>query len=146
MTDTRNVPLEDVPARTFPVAARVVVAAAITLVVSGIYYASFGGIYAALLGSDGGGATPDLWTTAAQFGRNLVVAAVFAALLHRLGDASKSAALRLAALLWLGFQAMAVLGSVIHEHYPIGLYLLHVGDALVTVLIMALVLGRRSSR
>ena len=37
------------------------------------------------------------------------------------------------------------LGSVVHEHYPLGLYLLHVGDALMTTLIMALILGRKAA-
>jgi hypothetical protein len=42
---------------------------------------------------------------------------------------------------WFGFEAMAVVGSVLHENYPLGLYLLHVGDALMATLIMALILG-----
>jgi len=30
---------------------------------------------------------------------------------------------------------------VLHEHYPLGLYVMYVGDALVATLIMALILG-----
>ena len=44
-------------------------------------------------------------------------------------------------LVWLGFEAMAVVGSVLHEGYPLGLYLIHVGDALQVTLVMALILG-----
>jgi Protein of unknown function (DUF1761) len=44
-------------------------------------------------------------------------------------------------VVWLGFQAMAVLGSVLHEQYPLGLYAIHIGDALATTLAMALILG-----
>jgi hypothetical protein len=51
-------------------------------------------------------------------------------------------------LVWVGFQAMAVAGSVLHEGYPLGLYLIHVGDALQAMLLMALILGawRRGRR
>jgi hypothetical protein len=50
-------------------------------------------------------------------------------------------ALRVGLLVWFGFEAMAVVGSVLHENYPLGLYLIHVGDALMATLIMALILG-----
>jgi Protein of unknown function (DUF1761) len=43
-------------------------------------------------------------------------------------------------LVWVGFQAAAVAGSVLHENYPLGLYLIHVGDALQATLLMALIL------
>ncbi len=36
---------------------------------------------------------------------------------------------------------MAVLGSVLHEGYPFALYLIHVGDALQTTLVMAVLIG-----
>jgi hypothetical protein len=49
---------------------------------------------------------------------------------------------------WFGFEAMAVAGSVLHEDYPLGLYLIHVGDALQATLLMAFILGawRRDAR
>jgi hypothetical protein len=34
-----------------------------------------------------------------------------------------------------------VVGSVLHEDYPLGLYMIHVGDALQAILLMALILG-----
>jgi hypothetical protein len=51
-------------------------------------------------------------------------------------------------LVWFGFEAMAVVGSVLHEDYPLGLYLIHVGDALQATLLMALILTawRRGGR
>ena len=36
---------------------------------------------------------------------------------------------------------MAVVGSVLHEGYPLGLYLIHVGDALQATLLMTFILG-----
>lgn len=121
----------------------VVVAAVATLIASSLYYAVFGSVYQQLRG--GTTTTPDPLTAIAQLGRNVVVAAVLATLLHRLAITTRGGALRVGMLVWLGFQAMAVLGSVIHEQYPFGLYLLHTGDALLTSLTMALILGGRSS-
>jgi hypothetical protein len=54
-----------------------------------------------------------------------------------------------ALVLWVGFEAMAIAGSVLHEHYPVGLYAPHIGDALLATVIMALILGswqHRTSR
>jgi hypothetical protein len=36
---------------------------------------------------------------------------------------------------------MAIAGSVIHEGYPLTLYAIHTGDALVTTLLMSFVIG-----
>lgn len=57
-------------------------------------------------------------------------------------------ALWLGFLVWFGFEAMAVVGSVLHENYPLGRYVIHVGDALQATLLMALILGawRRGRR
>jgi uncharacterized protein DUF1761 len=119
----------------------VLLAAFATLVASAIYYAVFGTVWQRLRG--GASTTPEPWAIAVQLGRNALVAFVLATLLRRLSITSRRDALRLGVLVWLGFQAMEVLGSVLHEHYPFGLYLLHVGDALMTTLIMALILGRK---
>jgi hypothetical protein len=120
----------------------VLLAALATLVGSTVYYIVFGAVYQHLRG--GASASPEAWTILAQFGRNALVAFVLATLLRWLSITDRRAAVRLGVLVWLGFQAMEVLGSVLHEHYPFGLYLLHVGDALLTTLIMALILGRKA--
>ncbi len=41
----------------------------------------------------------------------------------------------------IGFQATGIVGSVIHEDYPKQLFAIHVGDALVKTVIMAIILG-----
>jgi hypothetical protein len=91
---------------------------------------------------------PQAWQMVGQFARNLVVAFVLAHLLRWLEVATWKRALQVGLLVWFGFQAMAVVGSVLHEDYPLGLYLIHVGDALQATLLMALILGawRRSVR
>jgi len=86
--------------------------------------------------SDAGGAAL-LWQTLAQFARNLVVAAALAIVFHRAAITGMRAAIGLSTVLWLGFQAMAVFGSVIHEQYPLALYAIHTVDQLGTTLIMA---------
>lgn len=142
MTDLRNEsPVSTGIPPISPYVGRVLVAAVATIFVSSLYYIVLGDVYADLRG--GATLSTELWPIAVQLVRNLVVATVLATLLARLGVTTRGAALRVGVLVWFGFQAMEVLGSVIHEGYPFGLYLLHIGDALVTTLVMALVLVRR---
>lgn len=49
--------------------------------------------------------------------------------------------MRLGLWVWVGFQAMLLLGAVLHEGMPIALYAIHAGDALSKTLLMSLVLG-----
>ena len=121
----------------------VLVAAAAILVTSALYYIMVGSAWLRLRGIDPSTAemTPPLWQMTGQVARNLVVATVLAHLLRWLEVATWKRALQVGLLVWLGFQAMAVVGSVLHEGYPLGLYLIHVGDALQATLLMALILG-----
>jgi hypothetical protein len=121
----------------------VAVAAAVSLVASFVWYAVFGGAWLTLRGIDPSSTntTPDAGVMVAQFVRNLVVAFVLAVLLKRLGTTTVSGALGLGMLVWFGFEAMAIVGSVLHEQYPVGLYAIHAGDALLATLLMTLVLG-----
>ena len=126
------------------------VAAVTSLVASAVYYTVLGDAYQLWRGIDPSTAemTPQVWQMAGQLARNLVVAFVLASLLSRLGVTTPKGALRLGFLVWFGFEAMAVVGSVLHENYPLGLYVIHVGDALQATLLMALILGawRRGRR
>jgi len=128
----------------------VLVAAAAILVTSALYYIMLGNAWLKLCGIDPSTAevTPSLWQMTGQFARNLVVATVLAHLLRWLEVITWKRALQVGLLVWFGFQAMAVVGSVLHEDYPLGLYLIHVGDALQATLLMALILGawRRGGR
>jgi len=121
----------------------VLVAAVTSFVASAVYYIMLGNAYLTLRGIDPSTAemTPQAWQIVAQFARNLVVASVLAYVLSRLEVTTRTSALRVGLLVWLGFQAMAVAGSVLHEDYPLGLYAIHVGDALQATLLMALILG-----
>jgi Protein of unknown function (DUF1761) len=121
----------------------VLVAAVAVLVTSALWYVVFGSAWLRLRGIDPDAAelTPPVWQMAGQFARNLVVATVLAHLLRWLEVATWKRALQVGLLVWFGFEAMAVAGSVLHEGYPLGLYLLHVGGALQATLVMALILG-----
>jgi hypothetical protein len=121
----------------------VLVAAVTTLATSALWYVVFGSAWLTLRGIDPNTAemTPQAWQMIGQVARNLVVAVVLGQVLGWLGVASWKGALPVGLVVWLGFQAMAVVGSVLHEGYPLGLYLIHVGDALQATLLMALILG-----
>ena len=128
----------------------VLVAAMTSLVASAVYYIVLGNAWLTLPGIDPSTAemTPPLWQVTGQFARNLVVATALSHLLRWLEVTTWKRALQVGLLVWFGFEAMAVVGSVLHEGYPLGLYLIHVGDALQATLLMSLVLGawRRAVR
>jgi hypothetical protein len=121
----------------------VLVASAASLVASAAYYTVLAGAWLRLRGlnPDTAEMTPQLWPMLGQLARNLVVAMALAYLLRRLEAADWKDAMRVGLLVWFGFQAMAVAGSVLHEGYPLGLYAIHVGDALLATLVMALILS-----
>jgi len=125
-----------------------IAAAVVPLVTSTVWYAVFGGAYAALLAGHGmppPGVQPAAWQVIGQVARNGVVVAALAVLMGRLRVTGSASAVRLGLLVWAGFQAMEVLGSVLHEQYPVGLYLIHVGDALQATLVMALLVARSTA-
>ena len=59
----------------------------------------------------------------------------------RLGVGDWKSALQLGLWIWVGFQAMLLMGAVLHEHMPWTLYAIHAGDALVKTLLMTVILG-----
>jgi hypothetical protein len=121
-------------------AASVFVAALVAFIASSIWYgAIFGGVWRQVAPSTSTSIGPA--EIIAQFIRNLVVAAVLARLIVQAGAANWIAAIRVGLWCWLGFQAMAIAGSVIHEGYPLTLYAIHTGDALVTTVLMSFVIG-----
>ena len=128
----------------------VLVAAVTALATSALWYVVFGNAWLTLRGIDPNTTqvTPQAWQMTGQVTRNLIVTFVLAHLLRWLEVTTWKRALQVGLLVWFGFEAMAVAGSVLHENYPLGLYLIHVGDALQATLLMALILGawRRADR
>ena len=73
--------------------------------------------------------------------KNLVVAFVLSYFVVRLDVADWKGALQLGLWVWVGFQAMLLMGAVLHEKMPWTLYAIHAGDALVKTLLVTLILG-----
>ena len=122
-------------------------AAVLPLITSAVWYVVFGKTWLSLRGLDPDTTMrPEVWPMVGQLVRNAVVVSTLAILARRLRITSVAAALQLGLLLWLGFEAMAILGSVLHEQYPIGLYLIHVGDALQATLLMIVLVSLASGR
>lgn len=120
-------------------AIRILIAAVAAFIASSVYYgAFFGAIWREMAGL-GGDVAP--WQIAAQFARNLLVASALATILRLTGREGLLSSLPVSLLIWLGFSAMAIAGSIIHEAYPVPLYLIHTGDALLAILVMTVALA-----
>jgi hypothetical protein len=122
-------------------------AAAAPLLTASIWYSIFGAVWVRLSGVDPSTALhPSVWVILGQVGRNAVVVIALTVLARRMGAVSVREVVALALVVWFGFQAMSVLGSVLHEGYPFALYLIHIGDALQTTLVMAVLIGLAQRR
>jgi hypothetical protein len=122
----------------------VVAAAVLAFVASAVYYILWGPVWLRLRGIDPTAVAstgPQVGEVLGQLVRNLVVAYVLAHFAALLRVADWKGAIRLGLWVWVGFEAMAIVGSVLHEGYPWGLYALHAGDELMSTLLMALVVG-----
>ena len=125
----------------------VVVAAVAAFLVGAIWYSPllFGEAYVALLRRAAPAALVEMGGSpgeiAGEFLRGLVVASVLAHVMQRTRAAGWRASLRLGLLTWVGFQATLLLGAVLHENMPWGLYGIHAGDALVKTASMSVILG-----
>lgn len=125
----------------------VITAAVVSFVIGGLWYSPllFGGAWMALQGMDASemaAMSPSPWSLVAEFLRGLVVAYVLARFVVRLRIVDWRGAVRLATWVWLGFQAMAIAGAVIHEGYAWQLYAIHAGDAFVKTVAMSVLLSR----
>lgn len=124
-----------------------VVAAAFAAFVQGAVWYSpllFGNAWTELSGIDPAttaGAAPPIWVLLAEFVRGLVIAYVLARLIKQTGVVGWKSALRLGLWVWIGFYAAIYFGAFIHEGMPWQLYVIHAGDGLVKILLMATILG-----
>jgi len=84
---------------------------------------------------------PPAWEMIGELVKNLVVAFVLSHFVVRLDVADWKAALQLGLWVWVGFQAMLLMGAVLHEKMPWTLYAIHAGDALVKTLLVTVILG-----
>ncbi len=124
----------------------VVVAAVAAFVVGAVWYSPllFGKAYMELRGMNPDALAdmrPPAVEMLGEFVRNLVIAFVLAHFVVRLGVGDWKAAVQLGLWVWVGFQAMLLMGAVLHEKMPWMLYAMHAGDALVKTLVMTVILG-----
>jgi hypothetical protein len=80
------------------------------------------------------------WYALASFFACIIIAFVLRTLLIGLGIFDISGAARLGAVVFLGFAAPILLGSVLWEHRPFALYLLNAGYWLIALVIIAMIL------
>ncbi len=80
---------------------------------------------------------PAPWKLAVEFLRCLIIAAVVAGLASRGGINEWSGGLLLGLVLWIGFPFVLWTGAMIHEDAPLKLAVIHAGDWLVKLLIVA---------
>jgi len=78
--------------------------------------------------------------TALGLAANLIVASVLRILLTGVGITITPDAARVGFLLWLGFAAPIMLGSVLWGHRPFSLYLINAGYWLAALIVMAVIL------
>lgn len=124
----------------------VIVAAVVAFVLGALWYGPFlfGKAYLEVRAVNSAAIAdmrPPAWELVGEFAKNLVVAFVIAYFVVRLGVGDWKSALQLGLWIWVGFQAMLLMGAVLHEHMPWTLYAIHAGDALVKTLLMTVILG-----
>ncbi len=120
--------------------------AIVCFLVGALWYSPllFGNAYLALRGIESSAtsaATPPPGELIAEIIRCFVVAYAFAFFILRLGIDSVKGALKLALVVWIGFQGFVLIGSVIHEGYPVNLFAIHAGDALVKAITSCVILA-----
>lgn len=118
----------------------VALAAVAAMAVSLGWYTIFGRQLAALSPAAAGAGQPPPWKLAIEFGRGLVVAAVVAMLIVAL-DVGVLEGAGLGVVLWVGFPAVLLIGSVLWEDVPVRLATLHAGDWLVKLLVIAVIIS-----
>lgn len=114
-------------------------AAVAAMVVSLGWYTIFGRQLAALSAAAASAAQPPPWKLAVEFGRCVVVAAVLAGLAGALDPAGWAGGVMLGLVLWVGFPAVLLAGSVLWEGVAVRLAMLHAGDWLVKLLVVAVI-------
>jgi hypothetical protein len=119
-----------------------VVAAVAAFVISSVYYAVATPVERRVLGAaaiDRG--RPQPWKVLTELLRTAVVAGVFAWIAARPELASLPGSLGLAALLWVGFPAVLLTGSMLWERVPPVTAAMHAGDWLLKLVLIGVVVG-----
>ncbi len=124
----------------------VVVATVVAFVASMVWYIAFAKqrreLSAVKSGAtDGNTRQADPIKMLAEILRNIVLALVIDYLIVRLGVVNWTGALKLGLLLWVGFPAILLTGSIMRENYPRKLAAIHAGDWLSKLVLMSVVVS-----
>lgn len=123
----------------------IVVVVVAAFVVSSGWYIIFGNEWAKQRGLDEKAAVdmqkPESLKMLGELVRSFVVAFVISYLLVQLDIINWIVAAQLGLLLWIGFPAVLLAGSVMWDNVPWKLAAIHGGDWLVKLLLMAVILG-----
>jgi Protein of unknown function (DUF1761) len=120
----------------------IVVAAVIVFVVSTAWYIVFASARGALsptVNAAQASARPPIWKIATELIRSVVVAALLAWLVRRLGITDWRSGALLGLALWLGFPAVLLSGSVLWDNVPWKVAAIHAGDWLLKLIVIALI-------
>jgi hypothetical protein len=120
----------------------IVVAAVAAFVLSSVYYALATPLERRVVGNtalDRG--RPKPWKAVVELLRNALVASVFAWLADRSGDLSVGHGVVLALVVWIGFPFVLLIGSMMWEKTHPATAVLHAGDWLAKLLLIAVVAG-----
>jgi uncharacterized protein DUF1761 len=117
----------------------VLVATVAAFVAGGAYYAVFGQALAEVSGAaDADQQTPP-WTLAIEVLRCLIIAAVVVGLASHGEIDEWTGGLVLGLALWVGFPVVLWIGAIVHEHAPWRLAVIHAGDWLLKLLVVAMI-------
>jgi hypothetical protein len=119
----------------------VLVAAVVAFILSGIWYGAFGSRLAALHEAYAQPSRSRAATAVVELVRNLVLALVTAGIADRIGVSGVAGGLLLGLVVWVGFPAVILAGSVFHEKVPLQLAAIHAGDWLLKLLAVTAIVG-----
>jgi Protein of unknown function (DUF1761) len=119
----------------------VLVATIAAFVLSATYYAVLGEQLAQVSNAAASGGQPPPWKLVVELLRGLILAAVVAGLAAQGEIDEWAGGLWLGLALWIGFPFVLWTGAMIHENAPWKLAVLHAGDWLVKLLVVAVIVS-----
>lgn len=121
--------------------AAIAVAAVTAFLAAFGYYVVFGKQLAAYGSAAADNERPSPWLVPVELVKHLVIAAVVAGIVVSSDIAGVPGGLLLGVALWVAFPVMLLVGSVFHEKTPWRLAVLHGGDWLLKLLLIAAIVG-----
>ena len=120
----------------------VIVAAVAAVIASTLYYMAWGRQMATLHPAYADpNARPEPWKVGVELLRCLVLAHVVGMIATWVRADSLHAAIHLALILWFGFPVVLWIGAVVWERVPRRLALIHAGDWLIKLLLIAIIVS-----